>query len=435
MSDVDFDVAVVGAGPAGAVTALLLARAGRTVVLLDRGERPGSKNLSGGVLYGRVLDTVLPGWLDEAPVERTIGRNVVTLLTPTASVGLDYRDARLGEDSGAVSVLRSRLDPWLVERCEEAGAMSMPGILVDRLLTEPGTGALPTVVGVRAGEDDLRCHVVVAADGVNSFLARGIGLREAPAPAQLAVGVKAVIGLPRATLEERFGVTGRHGVAHALVGDATDQIAGGAFCYTNLDSVSVGVVLRLDDLVARGADSAGVLDHLLAHPFIADLVRGGELLEYGAHLVNEGGLGMLGRVHTDGLVVVGDAAGLTLNTGLTIRGMDLAIGSAICAARAVDEALATGDTSALGLSAYRRLLDGSFVGRDLRTFAKAPAFLERPRTYTRYAGLAADVLHEEFAVSPTPRRPLRTVALDTVRRSPVALHELAADAWAGWRAL
>jgi electron transfer flavoprotein-quinone oxidoreductase len=434
MTEVDFDVAVVGSGPAGAIAALQLAKAGHQVVLVERGAAPGSKNLSGGVLYGRVLDDVLPGWLDAAPVERTISRNVVSILTADGSVGLDYRDARLGEGSGAATVLRAKFDPWLSEQAETAGAMLMPGVLVDRLLTE-GEGPSTKVVGIGAGEDELRCRVVVAADGVNSFLARSIGLRGAPRHRDLAVGVKAVIGLRRDVLEGRFGVSGRDGAAHALVGEATGGVAGGAFCYTNLDSVSVGVVLRLDDAIAKGTDSATVLDHLLAHPYVAGLVAGGELLEYGAHLVNEGGLAAVGRIHADGLVVVGDAAGLTLNTGLTVRGMDLAIGSAIAAAHAVDLALTSGDTSADGLAAYRNLLNESFVGQDMRTYAKAPAFLERPRTYTEYGPLAAQVLHDEFDVSPTPRRPLRKVATGALKASSLKLGEVIGDGIAAWRSL
>jgi electron transfer flavoprotein-quinone oxidoreductase len=434
MAQVDFDVAVVGAGPAGAVTALQLARAGHQVVLVERGGAPGSKNLSGGILYGRVLDDLLPGWLSTAPVERTISRNVVSILTGDGSVGLDYRDRRLGAGSGAASVLRARFDPWLCDQAEAAGAMLMSGVLVDRLLTE-GVGEARRVVGIGAGEDELRCHVVVAADGVNSFLARGVGLRPAPRHKDLAVGVKAVIGLPAEVIDARFGVSGREGAAHALVGEATAGVAGGAFCYTNAESVSVGVVLRLDDVLAGGVDTAAVLDHLLAHPFVSGLVRGGELLEYGAHLVNEGGLAALGRLHTNGLVVVGDAAGLTLNTGLTVRGMDLAIGSAIAAAKAIDAALAAADPSAEALADYRRLLDESFVGADLRTYAGAPSFLERPRTYREYGPLLAQVLHDEFDVSPTPRRPLRKVATGALRDSRVRLGQLVGDGIAAWRSL
>ncbi|HEY3437439.1 MAG TPA: FAD-dependent oxidoreductase, partial [Actinotalea sp.] len=328
----DFDVIVVGAGPAGAVTATLLARKGLSVVLIERGEAPGAKNLSGGVLYGRVLDQVFPDFAAQAPVERRITRHVTTFLTPDSSVGIDYAGSTLAEPVNAVTVLRAKFDPWLAERAEEEGVFLMPGVRVDELLREAGPDGTLRVVGVRAGDDELRARVVVAADGVNSFLARSIGLRDKPAEHHVAVGVKAVVQLPRTVIEDRFGVSGDEGAAHAIVGDCTLGIGGGAFLYTNTESLSLGVVLRLDDLVRSGRTAVEVFDHLVAHPGLAPYLRGGEIVEYGSHLVAEGGLAMLGEIVTDGMVVVGEAAGLTINSGLTVRGMDLAIGSAIAAA-------------------------------------------------------------------------------------------------------
>ncbi|WP_372594979.1 FAD-dependent oxidoreductase, partial [Actinotalea sp.] len=234
-AEVDFDVIVVGAGIAGLVTAYRLAQAGRSVVVIERGEAPGSKNLSGGILYCRVMEQVFPNLLAEAPVERRITRNYVQFLNGSSSVGIDYRDARLGEPTNAVTVLRAKFDPWLAEQCEEAGVFLMPGVRVDDVIREAGR-----IVGVRAGDDELRAHVVVAADGVNSFLSRRAGLRVAPPTKHLAVGVKAVVALPSATIEERFHVSGDEGVAHAIVGDCTQGVGGGAFLYTNRESVSVG---------------------------------------------------------------------------------------------------------------------------------------------------------------------------------------------------
>ena len=219
------------------------------------------------------------------------------------------------------------------------------------------------------------------------------------------------------------------------MGDCTRGIAGGGFLYTNRESLSVGVVLRLDDLVARGADSAEIFEHFLGHPALAPLLAGGRLVEYGSHLVAEGGLDMLGEVACDGMVVVGDAAGLTLNTGLTVRGMDLAAESGLVAADAVDAALTAGDVSARGLAGYREALLASTTGRDLRTYAKAPAFLERGRMYQDYGPLLGDVLRAVYDHDLRPRRHLRTVALGELRRSGVRVRDLVADGLAGVRAL
>ena len=197
----------------------------------------------------------------------------------------------------------------------------------------------------------------------------------------------------------------------------------------------MGVVLRLDDLVAKNKAAAEVFDHFLAHPYVAPLLDGGELSEYGCHLVAEGGLAMLGDIVFDGLVIVGEAAGMTLNTGLTVRGMDLAAGSAIAAAAAIDSALKSGDTSQAGLDGYRTALFDSFVGKDLTTYAKAPHFLENPRMYVEYGELLANVLYAAFNHDLTPRKHLAKAATDALRTSPVKLTTVVRDAFAGVRAL
>jgi electron transfer flavoprotein-quinone oxidoreductase len=430
----DFDVIVIGAGIAGCVATYQLARQGRSVLLIERGETPGSKNLSGGVLYSRGIQQVFPDFLSEAPVERRITRNYINFLNADSSIAIDYRDARLADPGNAVTVLRAKLDAWLAEKCEEAGAIIMPGVRVDRVLTEDGaTGK--RVVGVRAGDDELRARVVVAADGVNSFIAKEAGLREKEPLHHLAVGVKSVVLLPRETIEERFNLTGDEGAAIAAVGDCTAGVGGGGFLYTNLDSLSVGVVVRLDDLTAKKKVVTDIFDHFLEHRFIAPYLEGGELLEYGCHLVAEGGLQMVGEIVMDGMVVVGDAAGLTLNTGLTVRGMDLAVGSAVAAAEAIGSALEQRDTSRSALAGYREKLFASYVGKDMKTYAKAPGFLEVERMYKEYGELFANVLYGAFNLDTQPREHLRTVARKSFARSPLTIRQLVKDGIAGARAL
>jgi electron transfer flavoprotein-quinone oxidoreductase len=430
----DFEVIIIGAGIAGCVAAYQLARQGRSVLLIERGETPGSKNLSGGVLYSRGIEQVFPEFLAEAPVERRITRNYINFLNTDSSVAIDYRDARLADPVNAVTVLRSKLDAWLGEKCEEAGAIIMPGVRVDRVLTEDGPDG-KRVVGVRAGDDELRALAVVAADGVNSFIAQEAGLREKDPPHHLAVGVKSVVALPRKTIEERFNLTGDDGAAIAAVGDCTEGVAGGGFLYTNIDSLSVGIVVRLDDLTAKKKVVTDVFDHFLEHRFIAPYLEGGELLEYGCHLVAEGGLDMVGQIVMNGMVVVGDAAGLTLNTGLTVRGMDLAVGSAVAAAEAIGDALDRKDTSKASLAGYRDKLFASSVGQDMKTYAKAPAFFEVDRMYKAYGEFFANVLYGAFSLDSQPRRHLLSVARKTLARSPLKRRQLIRDGIAGARAL
>ena len=430
----DFEVIVVGAGVAGCVTAYQLARAGRSVLLIERGESPGSKNLSGGVLYARGIQQVFPEFLDEAPIERRITRNYINFLNAESSVAIDYRDTRLADPVNAVTVLRAKLDAWLAQKCEDAGVFIMPSVRVDRVLTEDGASG-KRVVGVQAGTDELRSRVVVAADGVNSFIAREVGLRKKEPLNHLATSAKCVVSLPRQTIEARFNLTGDEGAAIAVVGDCTEGVGGGGFVYTNLDSISVGVVVRLDDLTARKKAVTDVFDHFIEHRFIAPYLEGGEVAEYGCHLVAEGGLDMVREITMDGMVVVGDAAGLTLNTGLTVRGMDLAVASAVAAAEGIISALEHDDTSKSGLAGYRERFSASYAGRDMKTYAKAPAFLELDRLYNHYGELLANVLYGAFNLDTEPRRHLLSVARKALAQSPLKMRQLVSDGIAGARAL
>lgn len=440
MADEKFDAIVVGAGPAGSTAALKLAQAGLSVVLIERGESAGSKNLSGGVLYGRVLDELIPGFVEEAPIERHITNHVTTFLTQEGWFGLDFKTCAFGAPPyNGYTVLRAKFDRWLAEKAEEAGTMMVAGIRVERLERDGDR-----IVGVKAGDDVLLADVIIAADGANSFLAQQAGLRGRIEPKHIAVGVKSLIGLPRETIEDRFHLTGDEGAAYALVGEATHGVAGGGFIYTNTESLSVGVVMRLDDLAKTGRESAQIAEDFLRHPLIAPLIKGGKLLEYGAHLVPEGGLEMMPGMQRmpgiPGMLVVGDAAGLTINNALVVRGMDLAIGSGMAAAEAVLAAKEKGDFAGANfaqgmVSDYTRRLEDSFVMKDMRTYARTPGFLETERLYTTYPTFVVDLMTRIFASTGAPKEHILSSAMQSMKASKLSLLSLAADGLKGARAL
>jgi electron transfer flavoprotein-quinone oxidoreductase len=431
MAEETFDAIVVGAGMAGNAAAYRLAQAGLQVVIVERGPFPGSKNLSGGVLYGRVLHQLIPEYWKEAPVERYITNEIITFLTGEASFNIDFKTQAFAEPPyNGFTVLRSKFDRWFAEKAEAAGAMLVSGIKVDGVLREDGRA-----VGVAAGGEEIRANVVIMADGANSFLAQEAGLHEKIPTNQLALGVKQVIGLPRATIEERFHLTGSEGAAYSLVGSISGGVTGGGFLYTNLESLSVGLVMNLDELVEGEMKPPELLEQFLAHPTIAPLVKDGKPLEYGAHLVAEGGIAMMPRLYTDGMLVTGDAAGFSVNNGFLVRGMDLAIGSGIAAAETVIEAKARNDFSAASLSAYQRRLEASAVMADLKTYANTPRFLKNERLYQGYPEMLAGLMTQIYRQEALPKEHLMQMVMKSLKQGHVSLFDLVKDGFTGVRTL
>ncbi|HHY60784.1 MAG TPA: FAD-dependent oxidoreductase [Clostridia bacterium] len=424
-----FDVIVVGAGVAGATAGYVLAQAGLEVVIIERGNYAGSKNMTGGRLYGHSLEKIIPNFAAEAPVERKVTKERVSLLTGDGAVTLDFYAGALGDQPHAsYTVLRGVFDQWLAGKAEEAGAVLATGVRVDELLLEDGK-----VVGVKAGEDVLEADVVILADGVNSLLAQQAGLRKELQPQNVAVGVKEVIELPEKVIEDRFNLNGDEGLSWLFAGACTGGIIGGGFLYTNKSSLSLGLVCTLSDIGRAEKTLPEMLEEFKQHPLIQPLIQGGKLIEYSAHLVPEGGLHMMPKLCGDGVLVVGDAAGFVINTGYMVRGMDLAIASAEAAAQAVIRAKEKGDFTAQGLSSYQQLLEQSFVLQDLRLYQKAPEFMNNRRIFNDYPALAVSLLTDVFKVDGSPSKSLWTKVNQAVKR--VGLVTLLKDGLKGVRSV
>lgn len=398
MSEDRFDAIIVGGGLAGSTAAYVLAKAGLEVLVIERGDTCGCKNMTGGRLYGHSLEKIIPDFASRAPVERKITKERISFLSSAGNTTVEYGSPALGAPGAAsYSVLRSKFDRWLASEAEEQGAMYVCGILVDDMIVRDGK-----VCGIVAGEEEMEADVVILADGVNSLLSQKLGLKKELDPMEVAVGAKEVITLGEERIRDRFGLEGSDGAAWMFVGDPTAGNIGGGFLYTNKDSVSLGIVTTVGDIDYSGVSVVDMVDRFKEHPVIRPLIAGGQTTEYSAHLVPEGGFHMIPQLYGDGVLVAGDAAGFVINLGYMVRGMDLAIESGLQAANAVLYAKRKGDYSKSTLSAYKTALEGTFVMKDLRQYKNAPKFMENRRMFTKYPLLLEEILKAMFLVDGTP---------------------------------
>jgi electron transfer flavoprotein-quinone oxidoreductase len=396
-----FDAIVVGAGPAGITAAKEMAAAGLSVVVLERGQYPGAKNVWGGILYREPTEAMVPGFEEAAPLERPIIEQRYLLLTGDAMMGATYRSERLAAPPyNAYSVLRAPFDQWYAGKAEAAGAEVYPEFTVVDLLWEDGA-----VVGVTTGdaEGELLARCVVIADGANSLLAQKIGLHREWAPIEQALVAKELIALPADVIEARFALPAGMGTALEIFGESTAGLLGYGFIYTNRESLSIGTGALLEDLIQTGLNVNDILDRFKAHPAIAPLIAGGETLEYSGHLIPEGGYNRLPQVYADGAVVIGDAAQLV--NPINREGGNLAMLSGKLAAQAIVEAKAADDFSAMRLARYRELLDDSAIMADLHKIRNITDFAHaRPHLLREYPEVLSGMFEEYLRVDGAPKK-------------------------------
>ncbi|WP_431224735.1 FAD-dependent oxidoreductase [Serratia sp. L9] len=417
MEQLGFETIIVGGGIAGCTAALLLARAGINTLLLERGSQAGSKNISGGRLYTHALAQLIPDFAATAPLERHITQEKLSLINGDSAVTLDYRHTL----PCSHSLLRARFDPWLMEQAQAAGAQCLTGALVDELIVRQGR-----VVGVMAAGEALFAKTVILAEGANTLLSEHAGLQAKPAISTMAIGVKEVLALPRERLEERFLLENDQGCAWLFAGQPTQGKVGGGFLYTNRDSLSLGVVCNLSSLTDSKIALPQMLQQFKQHPAVQPLLKNTELREYSAHLIPEGGAHSMPPLCGPGYLLVGDAARLCINTGHTVRGMDLAMLSAQTAA----ETLIAGQEPLH----YPRRLQQSALWALIQQYRRLPeVMLQSPHWFTRYPQLAAAVLQEMFEVNGSAPTPLRKLLWRHARR--IGLRQLLKDTVNGMRSL
>lgn len=381
-----FDVIVVGAGPSGNAAAYTLAQAGLNVLQLERGESPGSKNVQGAILYADALERIIPEFRDEAPLERHIIEQRMWVLDDESFIGTHFRSNDFNKPPhNRYTIIRAKFDKWFSKKVQEAGALVICETTVTRLLRDEQGRVVGVEVDRKDGE--IYADVVILADGVNSTLARKAGFRSEIDPAHVALAVKEIHFMPKETIESRFNIQKSEGVVIEMLGKITKGMMGTGFLYTNSDSISIGVGCMLSDLMQQKTTPYQLLDEMKNHPAIKPLVQGGEVKEYAAHLIPEGGYNTIPQVYGDGWLVVGDS-GMFVNA-VHREGSNLAMTTGRLAAETVIELRQAGKgMTKANLAAYKRKLDESFVMKDLKKYKDLPdIFSENPQFFTTYPEL------------------------------------------------
>ena len=330
---------------------------------------------------------------------------------------------------------RADFDRWLAGHAVAAGATLLCDTTVTGLLRGSSKRRSGSVTGVRTDrpDGDVTASVVIACDGVNSFVAKEAGLYGTANAKDFTLGVKETLSLPRQVIEERFGVRDRDGVDIEIIG-CTGGVNGGGFVYTNLDTIAVGVVLKLTKLAAQSTRPEDIIAAMKRHSAIAPLVAGSELKEYSAHLIPEGGLKMMPEMTGNGLLIAGDAAALCLAAGIWLEGVNFAMGSGRYAGQTAVEAIGNGDVSQRGLGGYARRLSDTFVLRDHRKLRRAPELVLGDRVQHLYPPMITGIAERMFRVdNPLPKPGLRRIVREERKRTGVDLRGLLRDGRTAFR--
>jgi len=414
-----FDVVVIGAGPAGLAAAYELSKRGFKTLVLERGRRPGSKNLYGGRIYMSAIEKICPELSkDMYKLGRRVVREVIMLTHGGSSLSIEIES---DEWSGGIVTSLTRFVEWLAQKVEEAGACIVTSAKVDAIHVHGNRAS-----GVRCGTDNILADVIIDAEGVNRILLEKAGLVPKLSPGDVAVGVKEVYRVDPRDIEKIFDLEDDKGLTLLALGEVLDYLTGGCFMYVDKSHIHVGAVLYLSNYARFRRTFPEVLERLYRLPMFRRVVKIGERVEYGARLLP---VKPLPRPEMDGLVTIGDAGGFLVHIGPIIRGVDYAFISGICAGRAIAEMLEKEKrpiSAASFRATFNKYVRETPLMRDLELFKRVYMYYEAEDIYNKYVKFLVDLFREYLEVKDGIKSLSETLYV-TMRRHGLSIWSLAMD--------
>jgi electron transfer flavoprotein-quinone oxidoreductase len=321
MSKKLWDIIIVGGGPAGITAALKLARTDLDVLVVEAAVYPGAENWSGAVYFAEKLaDPAVLGAdeLDRAPYERRVVKRGFFSCNGLTMAGAEYANPETFRH--CFTVLRPVYDRYLAERARQLGVTLLCETTVDGLIRHG-----ERVIGVHTDRGPLYGELVFLAEGDASHLVSKEGFEgdavrsKASGQPAFLQGVKEVIEVDPLVIEDRFGVGPGEAACYEVMlrNGAVDgkpvRLNMAGLIYTNMSSISIGLVLPLENLGTFGGDYNTLMEWFKGLPPIARLIAGGESTSFGAKIIRSGGLSELPRLVDDGVVIGGAATGIGID--------------------------------------------------------------------------------------------------------------------------